>query len=949
MGRNRIPSNWAFILFLVLAICATFAWAQDVDINVNTSSPDNKQSIITDGFVITAEAGQVWYVDLDNTSSGNGLSWNTAFQTIQEGIDAAFAAGGGEVWVGEGVYIEQRPHPEGALEMKAGVDLYSGFIGITGGGGGFETERSQRDWTTHYATINGSVARGGSAAYHVVVGASNTTLDGFRITGGNADNGNGAPNWPQDCGGGMCNTSVSGLMVVNCNFVDNYASVDGGCVFNGSATEVTFQNCIFQTGRCGSGGGGGVADQWSSQVAVRECLFANNVAGIGCGGGMFTLTGSNDTVVNSYFVGNRAAVGGAMAAESTGVLWVTNCTTYQNTSSWGQGGALGVRGTGTGSAVNCIFWNDSSPEVALAAGGITYSDVQGGFAGTGNINLDPLFADVTGFNFRLQAGSPCIDTGTANGAPLLDNSNFTRPNDIPGIGEDGAGTGFDMGAFEYYAPAEGEDEGQPEGEGAACGTWDGCATACLGAPNTDNDRDGLTACVEECLCTDDGTADTDDDGMPDRFELQNNLDPTVNDAAEDTDRDGIPNLDEYLQGTSPSNPGSPYSSGVFYVGPNGVDAAGHGTLALPWATIGYAMNQVSPGPAGGARIILLEGAYGENVILKPRVALAGEADGAVRLIGSVTGAAGSALEHLMLEAGQGVEYLLDMNDVAMRVTGVTFVGTGVETGLLVDGAAPVNSVIEQCTFTDLSVGIDIGQEIPSIRRNVFQDISTSAIIVRATEAPVTGGSLGQVGDAQVGCNTFAVSIAGPAVVNERGGTLKMEQNDWGTNDANAIAARIEGPADFEPFLAMGGGILAGAVYCTVWDAATQAAVNNASVSLGTYGPVTQSVRGVYAFPAVPQGLYTATAEAPGYQAYTQAVNVPPGQSASVLAALVPETEGAVEGQAEGENEGEGEGEPPNDCNCSNPQKTLPSKSELFLGALTVLTLLISRRYYRMEE
>ncbi len=85
------------------------------------------------------------------------------------------------------------------------------------------------------------------------------------------------------------------------------------------------------------------------------------------------------------------------------------------------------------------------------------------------------------------------------------------------------------------------------------------------------------------------------------------------------------------------------------------------------------------------------------------------------------------------------------------------------------------------------------------------------------------------------------------------------------------------------------------------------------------------------------------------------MNVPSGQSASVLAALVAEAEGEVEegeggveeGQAEGENEGEGE--TPNDCNCSNPQKTLPTKSELFLGALTVLTLLVSRRFYRMEE
>ena len=43
--------------------------------------------------------GAVWYVDVDNTVGPcDGMSRGTAFQTIQQGIDAAYHAGG-EVWV----------------------------------------------------------------------------------------------------------------------------------------------------------------------------------------------------------------------------------------------------------------------------------------------------------------------------------------------------------------------------------------------------------------------------------------------------------------------------------------------------------------------------------------------------------------------------------------------------------------------------------------------------------------------------------------------------------------------------------------------------------------------------------------------------------------------------------------------------------------------------------
>ena len=51
---------------------------------------------------------------------------------------------------------------------------------------------------------------------------------------------------------------------------------------------------------------------------------------------------------------------------------------------------------------------------------VTYSDVQGGYGGTGNLNADPKFVAAAAGNYHLRVGSPCIDTGTTTGAPTTD-------------------------------------------------------------------------------------------------------------------------------------------------------------------------------------------------------------------------------------------------------------------------------------------------------------------------------------------------------------------------------------------------------------------------------------------------------------------------------------------------------------------------------------------------
>jgi hypothetical protein len=63
---------------------------------------------------------------------------------------------------------------------------------------------------------------------------------------------------------------------------------------------------------------------------------------------------------------------------------------------------------------NSILWaNSSSIYINSGTIDVTYSDVEGGWSGTGNIDSDPLFADTL---YHLTNGSPCIDTGNPDHA-----------------------------------------------------------------------------------------------------------------------------------------------------------------------------------------------------------------------------------------------------------------------------------------------------------------------------------------------------------------------------------------------------------------------------------------------------------------------------------------------------------------------------------------------------
>ena len=153
---------------------------------------------------------------------------------------------------------------------------------------------------------------------------------------------------------------------------------------------------------------------------------------------------SNTTVSNNTS-GND---GGGVSLNEVNATFV-NCTVSENTAGSSGGGINSNAANAI--LVNCILWNDLPQEIYIESGSVTatYSDIQGGWEGTGNIDADPIFADTANGNYHLLWNSPCIDAGD----PDLDGDGDDYTTDTDD--QDPDGTRMDMGAYylhQYQSP-----------------------------------------------------------------------------------------------------------------------------------------------------------------------------------------------------------------------------------------------------------------------------------------------------------------------------------------------------------------------------------------------------------------------------------------------------------------------------------------------------------------
>ncbi|HZZ78984.1 MAG TPA: right-handed parallel beta-helix repeat-containing protein [Gemmataceae bacterium] len=282
----------------------------------------------------------------------------------------------------------------------------------------------------------------GFAAVEAAAGATNT-ITNCTFTNNTGEFGSGAI---------YANTATG--TITGCTFTNNVADSTeyGGAIYwvNGSlsVTQSTFTN----NSSPAAGGAIEIGSQGAnSSLTLTQCNFTGNSAPHdGAVGANVSSTGTTTiTATNCVFIGNKASVDGA----AIGSHFITSISTnisiinssffgneYTGSSPSGQGTVEGDRLT-TLTILNSILYGDQTPVELSTLNvpntvSVTYSDIQGGFAGAGNINANPLYYNPANGDLRLTAASPAIGAGTTVGAPTTDYLGDSR------------GAPPDMGAYE---------------------------------------------------------------------------------------------------------------------------------------------------------------------------------------------------------------------------------------------------------------------------------------------------------------------------------------------------------------------------------------------------------------------------------------------------------------------------------------------------------------------
>ena len=265
----------------------------------------------------------------------------------------------------------------------------------------------------------------GQSAGPVITASSNTTIDGFTLTGGKGTH-----------GGGISGGDV--VTVSNCKITGNSADMGGG-IYTEVAAVV--RNCFFvnNTARVG----GGICTRQGSQV-VSSCTFKGNSADTG--GAIFNIDSSpwigNCLFIDNTALGGKAGQSGGGIGNESSYPHIVNCTFSGNTAGE-YGGAIGNFSGSMATVTNSISWANSAgvsgKEIYNDSGSkayLSYCDIRGsgGSGGTwdnrigvdqgGNIDAIPLFVDRLNQNYHLQYLSPCVDAGD----PASDYSMEPEPN-----------------------------------------------------------------------------------------------------------------------------------------------------------------------------------------------------------------------------------------------------------------------------------------------------------------------------------------------------------------------------------------------------------------------------------------------------------------------------------------------------------------------------------------
>ena len=156
--------------------------------------------------------------------------------------------------------------------------------------------------------------------------------------------------------------------------------------------------------------GGGLMIYISDATLTDMTISRNNCYIDESFGGGIVMNFSGAMMTNVTVTDNTASFGGGVSVANSDVT-LTHVTISGNTATTSGGGFLSTPFSNN-TLTNSIIWNNSPESIyAFATTTISYSDIQGGWGGEGNIDANPLFCNPDSSDFTLAENSPCVGTG----------------------------------------------------------------------------------------------------------------------------------------------------------------------------------------------------------------------------------------------------------------------------------------------------------------------------------------------------------------------------------------------------------------------------------------------------------------------------------------------------------------------------------------------------------
>jgi uncharacterized protein (TIGR02145 family) len=363
-------------------------------------------------------SGPIWHVAPTGSDVSGDGSIGSPLSTIQVSINAS--QNGDTILVQPGTYSENINF--------SGKNIILGSLYLA---------------TSDTSYISTTIIDGGAFSSVVSIISGETEdckLTGFTLRNGFSRDSDGMNN---GYGGGICIRSYSDPILSNLIVENNQSQWEGGGIF------IETSNPIIRNSIIRGNIGGGIASISVSAPLIEDCTIYGNTSEWGAG---ITIAGEGSNVdINRTMIRDNTATqyGAGLYASGSqnnpSTVNLINVTILNNEAINSSGGGILGAMYSEIEVVNTILWgnlpNQITQDHQSNIVNVSFSDVQGGQIGEGNINSDPLFQNDFG---ELSLISPCIDIAD----PDLDGDGELWENDPDD--QDPDGTRMDMGAQYYH-------------------------------------------------------------------------------------------------------------------------------------------------------------------------------------------------------------------------------------------------------------------------------------------------------------------------------------------------------------------------------------------------------------------------------------------------------------------------------------------------------------------